>query len=70
MTPDPLYAFYLRWADCLPLARAEDFRAELALLITSERARERRRLCTSTTLYLEACMETYREIDLQKGVTP
>ena len=54
--------FIGRWAFNLREEYREVFIAELAKLLTLEQARERRRLCTDTALYQNACAETTEEI--------
>ncbi|MBI2159754.1 MAG: hypothetical protein HYU25_05100 [Candidatus Rokubacteria bacterium] len=56
------YVFIGRWAFHLPEEYREVFMTELAQLLTFEQARERRRLCTDTALYEQACEETAEEI--------
>jgi hypothetical protein len=54
--------FYRQWASRIPRDEREQFLTELAMLLTVEQTRERRRLCTDTRLYREACQETAAEI--------
>jgi hypothetical protein len=54
--------FYGKWASRIPRGEREQFLTELAMLLTVEQNRERRRLCTDAKLYREACQETAAEI--------
>jgi hypothetical protein len=59
--------FYAHWAAKLGQADREQFMLELAVLVTVEQARERRRLCTDERLYLQACEQTAAEIAQQQA---
>ena len=58
---DPLRAFFLRWGAWFPPRVADEFQMELAVLVTLEQARIRRRLTTSFAAYRQACDETLGE---------
>jgi hypothetical protein len=69
MTPR-LAAFRARWQPRDATLRAEWINALALVLCEAEeraRAEMRRRLCTSTDAYVEACFETQREIEQQRG---
>jgi hypothetical protein len=59
MTPND---FYRRWAPRIDADSRDGFLMELAMLMTVEQARERRRLCTDGRLYRQACEETAAEL--------
>jgi hypothetical protein len=61
--------FYGKWASRIPRAEREQFLTELAMLLTVEQNRERRRLCTDAKLYREACHETAAELR-RESVSP
>jgi hypothetical protein len=56
------HEFYRRWAPKVEAHSRDEFLLELAALLTVEQARERRRLCTDSALYREACEETAAEV--------
>jgi hypothetical protein len=59
--------FYGKWASHIPRGEREQFLTELAMLLTVEQNRERRRLCTDARLYREACQETAAEIRRERA---
>jgi hypothetical protein len=54
--------FYRKWAARISRRDRDEFLTELAVLLTVEQNRERRRLCTDAKVYREACHETAVEI--------
>ena len=56
------HAFFARWVIKLPLDDHDAFLEELAVLLTAEQARERRRLTTDRQRYEQACAQTAREL--------
>jgi hypothetical protein len=54
--------FYRRWAPRIDADSRDEFLSELAMLMTLEQGRERRRICTDTKAYRQACEETSAEL--------
>ena len=58
----PAGAFFVRWTAKLSPEDCRAFFEELAVLVTTEQARERRRLATDRRYYEQAGAETAREL--------
>jgi hypothetical protein len=56
------HEFFRRWAPRIDADSRDEFLMELAMLMTVEQARERRRLCTDARVYRHACEETAAEL--------
>jgi hypothetical protein len=54
--------FVRRWSPRISPESRDEFLMELAMVMTLEQGRERRRICTDTSAYRQACEETGAEL--------